>query len=90
MKKYENYKDSGIEWVGQIPVHWEAVKLKYSAIINNGKDYKHIEDPDGIYPVIGSGWSLLDVATTYLVESKSSCTKWIMHNRCASIMLAHR
>ena len=28
MKKYDNYKDSGIEWIGEIPEHWETIKLK--------------------------------------------------------------
>lgn len=29
MKKYENYKDSGLEWLGIVPEHWEIDKLKY-------------------------------------------------------------
>ncbi|WP_417371978.1 restriction endonuclease subunit S [Gelidibacter japonicus] len=29
MKKYDNYKDSGIEWIGEIPEHWESTKLKF-------------------------------------------------------------
>jgi type I restriction enzyme S subunit len=27
--KYESYKDSGIEWVGQIPLSWEIIPNKY-------------------------------------------------------------
>ena len=27
-------KDSGIEWIGQIPQHWEISKIKFSAIVN--------------------------------------------------------
>ena len=27
--KYDKYKDSGIEWIGEIPEHWEVVDLKY-------------------------------------------------------------
>lgn len=27
-------KDSGIEWLGQIPVHWEAKRLRFAAKIN--------------------------------------------------------
>ena len=27
MKKYEKYKDSGVEWLGEIPEHWELYKL---------------------------------------------------------------
>jgi len=29
MKKYENYKPSGVEFIGDIPEHWEVRKLKY-------------------------------------------------------------
>src|SRR4051812_1936726 len=29
MKKYDNYKDSGIEWIGEIPEHWDVKKLKH-------------------------------------------------------------
>ncbi len=28
-KRYERYKDSGVEWIGEIPEHWEIKKLKY-------------------------------------------------------------
>ena len=28
LKRYENYKDSGVEWLGEIPEHWEIDKLK--------------------------------------------------------------
>lgn len=29
MKKYEIYKDSGLEWLGMVPKHWKLEKLKY-------------------------------------------------------------
>jgi type I restriction enzyme S subunit len=28
MKKYDNYKDSGIEWIGEIPEHWDRIRIK--------------------------------------------------------------
>ncbi len=27
MRKYEKYKDSGIEWVGEIPINWDKLKI---------------------------------------------------------------
>ena len=33
-------KDSGIEWLGEIPEHWEAVKLKYIAKVQTGRTPK--------------------------------------------------
>ena len=48
-------KDSGVEWLGEVPEHWNIVKLKQIASIQNGRDYKHIETEFNGYPVIGSG-----------------------------------
>lgn len=28
MKQYDSYKDSGIEWIGKIPSHWEVCRFK--------------------------------------------------------------
>lgn len=48
-------KESGVDWIGQIPEEWGVTKLKYALLISNGKDYKDIEVEEGGYPVIGSG-----------------------------------
>jgi len=37
MKKYDSYKNSGVEWIGEIPEHWESIKLKYVLSIQSGK-----------------------------------------------------
>lgn len=29
MKKYDNYKDSGVDWIGEIPSQWSCTKLKF-------------------------------------------------------------
>ena len=31
MKPYPAYKDSGIEWIGEIPEGWDVKKLKWLA-----------------------------------------------------------
>lgn len=36
MKRYETYKDSGVQWVGEIPSHWDSNKLKFFADISTG------------------------------------------------------
>lgn len=36
MKKYDTYKDSGIEWIGEIPEHWDAVEFKYLFSFSRG------------------------------------------------------
>ena len=44
-------KDSGVEWIGEIPEHWSVIRAKYFATINNGTDPK----TEGDIPVYGSG-----------------------------------
>jgi len=35
MKTYDKYKPSGIDWLGDIPSHWDVKRLKYCASIND-------------------------------------------------------
>ena len=47
-------KDSGIEWIGEIPEHWKVVKIKYLAKIKSGDSISSNElIQAGIYEVYG-------------------------------------
>ena len=35
MKQYDTYKESGIEWIGEIPSHWNGIRIKHLAIGDN-------------------------------------------------------
>ena len=49
-------RDSGIEWIGQIPEHWEVARLKFYASIDSGDAISNEQiDRDGEYPVFGGG-----------------------------------
>jgi type I restriction enzyme, S subunit len=49
-------KDSGIEWLGEIPEHWEVWKLKYVANFQSGEMITSETIADsGEYPVYGGG-----------------------------------
>lgn len=39
MKQYDSYKDSGVEWIGEVPSHWEIVPLKFTGEFSNGLTY---------------------------------------------------
>ena len=41
-KRYDSYKSSGIEWLGEIPSHWETLKLKFI-----GKIFAGLSDKKG-------------------------------------------
>jgi len=55
MKKYDSYKDSGVEWIGEIPSHWDVTRIKYKFQIGRGRVISN-EDlvEDAIYPVYSS------------------------------------
>ncbi len=37
-KPYPAYRDSGVEWIGQVPEHWRNGRIKRVASICNGHD----------------------------------------------------
>ncbi len=44
LKPYPKYKDSGIEWLGEIPIHWSIRKLKFvSSVKLSGVDKKTLD-----------------------------------------------
>ena len=42
---YEKYKDSGIEWLGEIPEHWQSLNFKRLTLIKRGASPRPIDDP---------------------------------------------
>jgi type I restriction enzyme S subunit len=58
MNKYETYKPSGVEWIGEIPSHWDFIKTN---IITENLDGKRVPlnseergEMEGEYPYWGS------------------------------------
>lgn len=59
MKRYEVYKSSGIEWIGEIPKHWEVKRLKFNTYIKarvgwHGLRSDEFSLNDGVYCVTGT------------------------------------
>lgn len=54
-------KDSGIEWIGEIPAEWDYTKAKNCVNIQNGSDPK----AEGSIPVYGSGASSFKTCGEY-------------------------
>ena len=67
-------KDSAIEWLGEVPEHWEVMQLRFFAEILRGKfTHRPRNDPDfydGDYPFIQTG----DItgASRYITEHKQT------------------
>ena len=62
-------KDSGIEWIGEVPERWETQKLKYYATVTSGEILSKDEYVfSGDIPVIGSNGK---IGTTYKSNNHS-------------------
>ncbi len=54
MRAYPRYRPSGVEWIGQVPDHWELVPLRRVVRLKAGESITSDEIEDaGDYPVFG-------------------------------------
>jgi type I restriction enzyme S subunit len=42
---YSEYKDSGVEWLGDVPSDWDVIKVKHLSPIKRGASPRPIDDP---------------------------------------------
>ena len=64
---YPRYRSSGIEWLGDVPEHWEGRRLKYSASIND-EALPETTDPD-------LEMTYVDISSVNAAKGISSTTK---------------
>ena len=51
-QSYPAYKPSGVEWLGEVPTHWEIKRLKYLTRFVNGIAFKPMDWRDNGVPII--------------------------------------
>lgn len=44
-RAYPEYKDSGEEWLGRVPNHWDVVQIKHLSTVKRGASPRPIDDP---------------------------------------------
>ena len=55
MKQYKSYKNSGINWIGEVPEHWEIVRGKEFLSFLNGYPFNSAlftQNPDEGFPLV--------------------------------------
>ena len=56
MERYSSYKPTSMQWLKEIPSHWEEKRLKYFVTIKSGDAIRNQQLSDeGEYPVYGGG-----------------------------------
>jgi type I restriction enzyme S subunit len=57
-KKYEKYKPSGLEWLGDIPEHWSTIRIKFSTYVKGRIGWHGLKSDEfideGAYLVTGT------------------------------------
>jgi type I restriction enzyme, S subunit len=43
--RYPQYKDSGVEWLGEVPGHWDVISIKWLSPVRRGASPRPIDDP---------------------------------------------
>ena len=70
MKRYEQYKDSGVAWIGEIPAHWKVCKTKYVANLYTGNSLNDSQKEE--YTIPSSDMTLPYVATKDIAAEKDA------------------
>ena len=46
---YQKYKDSGVEWLGEIPEHWEVIRIKFSTYVKGRVGWHGLNSKEFLY-----------------------------------------
>lgn len=68
MKPYKTYKDSGVEWIGKIPEHWEIKRIKHTTYVKGRIGWKGLRSDE-----------FLEESDSYVVtgtDFKDGVIKW--------------
>ena len=82
-EKYSSYKDSGVEWLGEIPEHWEIKKLKFIVKEHGGNGFPISEqgNMDGFIPFykvsdMNGNDTFIEQSNNYVSELTIKKMKW--------------
>ena len=88
MKRYSEYKDSGVKWIGEIPGHWKCTRIKfianlYGRIGFRGYNSKDL-NKDGIGAITLSPSNMKDMMMDY---TNVTYLSWEKYNESPEIMI---
>ncbi len=73
LDKTVKMKDSGVEWIGEIPRHWEVIRLRYLCHVSTGNRDTQDRIEDGIYPFFVRS-PIIERINSYSFEGESVLT----------------
>ncbi|MEI7665860.1 MAG: restriction endonuclease subunit S [Synechococcaceae cyanobacterium ELA263] len=89
-------KDSGVEWLGEVPEHWTVMPLRLAARIESGHtpSRSHEEywiEKDCVYPwfTLGDVWQIRDGKAEYVFETQEKVSQVGLDNSAARMLPAN-
>ena len=83
MAKYQQYKDSGFEWLGEVPSHWKVCRLKH---VKANKPNAFVDGPFGSNL---KSIHFVDDGDVYVIESNFATTGIINEDNLKTITSNH-
>jgi type I restriction enzyme S subunit len=80
-RPYPRHKDSGVEWLGEVPEHWDVIGLKRRFRIIGGSTPKSDQDIFWGGEIIWATPSdLSKLSSLYISDSQRKITKKVLHH----------
>jgi len=76
-QRYDTYKDSGVQWLGEIPGHWNCVRIK-ALFLNIREKNNPIQTEERLSLSIDKGVTLYSEKTTNLDRFKEDCSQYLL------------
>lgn len=77
MERYCEYKNSGVQWLGEIPGHWNCVRIK-ALFLNIREKNNPIQTEERLSLSIDKGVTLYSEKTTNLDRFKEDCSQYLL------------
>lgn len=93
LPRYPKHKASGVEWIGDVPEHWETGVLRRFATMRTGHtpsrtESSYWEDCDIPWFTLADVWQLRDGTRMYLGETKEKISQKGLDNSAAELLPA--
>lgn len=87
--RYERYKDSGLEWLGEVPEHWDVVPMKRAfTIVGGSTPSSEVETYWGGGDVWVTPADLSKITDRYISKSERTITKQGLESCSSSLVPA--
>jgi len=84
-------KDSGVEWIGEVPTHWQVIKFKYIAKLESGHTPSRNKPEYWVdchipWFTLADVWQLRDGSREYVHETKEKVSELGLANSSARLL----